>query len=649
MSQLDLNGLSGNDRQHNHDYWSYWTCRACDAWSWSADKACWRCKAEKHYAAVGDPHSWDPASLCTVARVDEDDTKGKRSRSQPQRLRESSRRLTGWQARARRWRSTYTVLRAKIKALEARLELVSERWSEVRVSSPLTKVCFWERPSTGISAAREFRWWQSWCPCCKRPIDISSFVEASEEDAAPRTVAAAVGVPIVPAPSPERFAYVASLWGANSGFVVGALVLGRALRRSGTSHDLVLLHTDDVPESSCALLAQIWILRKVEFVDAVPEMFLSKGHRFDGVFTKLHVLGLVEYTKVLMLDIDLAILQCPDELFQLNAPAALHRGQTSLAHGSRIDGRHFFGGESFVPGDEAWDWCQGGGINAGVMLLAPEAELYARALREVRSPLHPEHIPGAGPEQDYLTRLFAPWWTHIGVAYNFQLHHVFFSLEASLKYEASEVAKDQAWVPERLSLNVDYVCIVHVSGELKTWSRDPFAGESDEDFADRLLRDNSPNSYRLWIDRQGTPEEYAVHGVQLDGCSYTSLATGLSVGSVVDRGLAQVRLAAGRAAAQWREDLEGLQGSFPAFPALPELMRRLSDPSWPVNARFSRGAHVEVYWKSTGAWYAGTVTAAQDDGTIAVDFDRPGPWGTCARGVYPDCVRPCEAPFSNGV
>ncbi len=42
-------------------------------------------------------------------------------------------------------------------------------------------------------------------------------------------------------------------------------------------------------------------------------------------YTIGEVARLVEYSKVLMLDIDFAMLRCPDELFDLQAPAALCR------------------------------------------------------------------------------------------------------------------------------------------------------------------------------------------------------------------------------------------------------------------------------------------------------------------------------------
>ena len=100
----------------------------------------------------------------------------------------------------------------------------------------------------------------------------------------------------------ERYAYVAALWGGDRGFAVGALVLGQALRATGTPHDLVLMYTDDVPERGLRMLNKIWLLHRVEHVDAHKDLFYGEkeASRFRCVFTKRHALGLVYYHKVLM-------------------------------------------------------------------------------------------------------------------------------------------------------------------------------------------------------------------------------------------------------------------------------------------------------------------------------------------------------------
>ena len=291
-----------------------------------------------------------------------------------------------------------------------------------------------------------------------------------------------------------RYAFCAAIWGSGIGFSVGALVLGESLRRaSAAGYDRILLHTADVPQCLLNLLGKVWVLKLVEYIDADESLFMSKGKshdRFDGCFTKLHVLSLTEYDKVLMLDLDLAIMGCPDELFELPAPAALFRGSGCMPHGVKIDGRRFFMGDDAEP---PWQWTGGGGINAGVMLFEPNMTMYRRALGEVTSRYHPEHIPGAGPEQDYLSRLYAPWWTNIHVRYNYQLHHVFFNLEPLLQWRGRSDYADLVkiepeyaeWVPERLGLRASDICIVHFSGTMKMWDRELyFQQTSDAEFAE---------------------------------------------------------------------------------------------------------------------------------------------------------------------
>ena len=62
--------------------------------------------------------------------------------------------------------------------------------------------------------------------------------------------------------------YVISLWNASLDFVLEAPVWGRATRRSGTTCNLVSMHTDDVAAISQGLLREKWSLRQMETSDA---------------------------------------------------------------------------------------------------------------------------------------------------------------------------------------------------------------------------------------------------------------------------------------------------------------------------------------------------------------------------------------------
>ena len=302
----------------------------------------------------------------------------------------------------------------KISKLQHQITTQNSSWKVLHVTSPLTEVNHTQmemHDSTDFS-----RCWQSWCPCCKRPLDVTAFSSPDRNETHRHQS------------TEHKYAYVTTLWGEDSGFVVGALALGAALQRTKTMHDLVLMHTHDIPTNSLAMLRRVWRLYEVDYVKASENLFLGGSNsRFSGVFTKLHALGLTAYDKVLLLDIDLTIFDNIDALFNLQAPAALWRGyRQTKEHGYRIDGRCFFGG----PDD---DWGQTGGINAGVMLLAPDAVIHQRALREVEAPSHPERIAGAGPEQDYLSRLFAHDLKHLSVLYNFQIHHVIHGLTMAVQ------------------------------------------------------------------------------------------------------------------------------------------------------------------------------------------------------------------------
>jgi hypothetical protein len=271
------------------------------------------------------------------------------------------------------------------------------------------------------------------------------------------------------------------------------------------------------------------------------------------VFTKLNAWTLTSYQKVILLDIDIIPLGSLSELFDLEPPAALVRGPNDRRHGEKIDGRRFFS-----------CWGQTGGINAGVILLEPSDVIFGRMLYEVTSPTHPSHIPGAGPEQDYLTRFFASdrsmCWSHIDVVWNYQPHHVLFSLEAAFRWDAYDCRRnplrsehsDLRWLPRRLSLSLEDIRVVHLSGELKPWHMLLQAGAecdtqtcvghwSDLDirsYAEQILK--ALPSYRLWISQDASDEEYREFSCKKrDG--KIILDAGLDVTDVVVKTVSQLR------------------------------------------------------------------------------------------------------------
>ena len=371
----------------------------------------------------------------------------------------------------RKLRKHNRTLKTKLARAHAKL---ASRWRNVlRVTSPCAPSTdsYYTLPSDDNGSRR---WYKTCCPCCKRPLDIT--VDNS-------------GCGATCTCGDEKRAYMAAIWGAGQGYVLGALVLGQRLRELGTTAELVLLHTDDVPSNYLYLLAGFWQLRLVDYIDAARSLFLSKGTNFDGVFTKLNAWAATEYTKVLLLDIDVIPLHSLDELFSLPTPAAMARGTNHIRHGEELNGREWFISQD----DPDWPWTQSGGINAGVILLQPDLGVFAIMKREVTAVLHPEHIPGSGPEQDYLSRFFAATpWHHISVRYNFQPHHVPYALE----YYLHNHARLDTWLPMRLEMRTQDICNVHFSGALKLWDQfvPEVSKEPHDEFTHRLFQSNFPSS-----------------------------------------------------------------------------------------------------------------------------------------------------------
>ena len=135
----------------------------------------------------------------------------------------------------------------------------------------------------------------------------------------------------------------------NAGYALGALVLGIRLRELSPQIDRVIVHTDDVPSNYLDAFEKdnLWQLRKVDDIDGVSDLYISKGNIFDGVFTKLGAWTLQEYAKVLLLDLDIIPLKPLDQLFELPCPAAMVRGHGKDIHGSQVDGSRFFASEDY--------------------------------------------------------------------------------------------------------------------------------------------------------------------------------------------------------------------------------------------------------------------------------------------------------------
>lgn len=265
-------------------------------------------------------------------------------------------------------------------------------------------------------------------------------------------------------------AYATLLYGHKAEYFLGALVLGWALKNNSTN-DRLLLHTEDVLLPFLEALQRFWILRKVDYLHGHESMFANfESSRFQNVFTKLQALSCIEYSKVLMLDLDMLVRGSLDELFELRAPAALKRcsGLEQPPHGGLYAAEDIWKQNR----DEMFS-----GINAGVMLFEPDMTVFARMKAEIEDPCHPEHTGCYGPEQEYLARFYTTFvtghWTHIHAKFNYQLM----------------LPEDYVSSAHRNLDVVNDVVVAHYSGpRVKPWKID---GDVNADAVERLLTDDT--------------------------------------------------------------------------------------------------------------------------------------------------------------
>ena len=316
----------------------------------------------------------------------------------------------------------------------------------------------------------------------------------------------------------SEFAYATVIFGDDPRFPLEAAVMGASLK-ARTKMDMVCLHTEEVPEVWREVLVSVgWKLQEVQHTDYSSQVYKKEG-RFAGVFTKLQVVGLDQYSKVVMLDSDMLI-RCADidEIFTRDAPAAVRRHSS----GRYVDFQQVRDETFFMKGKQV------GGINAGFVLLNTSKKDLKKMELQLSNALVPGRLPFThGPEQDYLTRYYAgEEWQTLGIQWNFQLHQIAYCTRKN----HTECA--------RMKMGFDEIKVVHFSGE----------------------RSPAEWCFEGYINQMSTFEDF-VSGILLEKM-LTVLRKDISVGkgskrhqSVVAERLKDVTF---RAAEEWKEQLDEL-------------------------------------------------------------------------------------------
>nr|GEV23810.1 inositol phosphorylceramide glucuronosyltransferase 1-like [Tanacetum cinerariifolium] len=140
--------------------------------------------------------------------------------------------------------------------------------------------------------------------------------------------------------SESREAYVTLLYGDE--FVLGARVLGKSIRDTRSTKDMVVLVSDGVSDYAKTLLqTEGWIVKTISLLENPNQV---RPTRFWGVYTKLKIFNMTDYEKVVYLDADTIVVKNIDVLFKCGKFCA------NLKHSERL--------------------------NSGVMVVEPSEELF---------------------------------------------------------------------------------------------------------------------------------------------------------------------------------------------------------------------------------------------------------------------------------
>lgn len=218
-------------------------------------------------------------------------------------------------------------------------------------------------------------------------------------------------------------------------YVAGAIVLAHSIKRLDSQADLVVLVTPDVSDAAKRILSNFFdrvILVEPIYVPNWRVKNQPQRKYLSYVFTKFHLFNLTQYKKIIMIDADALILQYPDHLFTLNAPA-----------GCLIEYKNQFisydkNGNYILPPNNEIEWykifcdcCKHGnlipknytdrvatdfknsGIGASIVLLQPKKGELESILKDVNSGRMKYLVQNKfiWPEQQYLTLRYSGSWT----------------------------------------------------------------------------------------------------------------------------------------------------------------------------------------------------------------------------------------------
>jgi len=177
----------------------------------------------------------------------------------------------------------------------------------------------------------------------------------------------------------------------NDDYAHGAFVLGKSLRNSATTRQLVLMVTAGVSDAMRTRLAEVWdLLVNIDQLDSFDEENLAQLKRpeLGCTFSKLRAWKLTQFTKCVFLDADTLVLQNVDDLFEREEFSAV--------------------------ADIGWPDC----FNSGVFVFKPSENTYSALIEHAK-----QFGSFDGGDQGLLNEYFSDWSRsdisrHIPFTYN---------------------------------------------------------------------------------------------------------------------------------------------------------------------------------------------------------------------------------------
>jgi alpha-N-acetylglucosamine transferase len=224
---------------------------------------------------------------------------------------------------------------------------------------------------------------------------------------------------------------------SGDAYLPGCLVVGAALRwHLGTRAALVCLVDDTVSAEGREALERVFdrvpVVERLRAHDSsFPRELLSDAYR--DTYTKLHLFDteLFPYERVCFIDADLLPIRCFDHLFTLPAPAAVIESVDPTSQFAYVQHMHGVRHGDRVPPailEPTSDDDVTGGINSGLLVIAPDRARFTDMLARIRRPmpewgehhrrLYEHGIRYGFPDQHFLQVEFQDSWTAIDPRFN---------------------------------------------------------------------------------------------------------------------------------------------------------------------------------------------------------------------------------------